>query len=154
MRNVTRYAIHLTVLLATLAAGIPARAQMPLLERYTLDSILDRKGTVYHLEDASLGGGDAHTELRFRRESGGGTLYLRVWRRVTSGNISFALLGERVEIRGYDQEGTVVFSRDFAGLQEEGIYFRDSQSGTWRRSLRGVPATVTKIEVTFLGNYE
>ena len=57
-------------------------------------------------------------------------------------------------MRGYDSEGTVVFSRDFEGLEDEGIFFRDSRSGNWARTLRQVPATVVKLEVAYFGNYE
>lgn len=142
------------LLVAALLAAIPAAAETPLLERYVLDSLRAGRGPAYELTDQSLGGGDAHSQLRYRRGSGGGTLTLRVWRRVPRGNASFALLGERIEVRGYDFEGTVVYSRDFVGLQQEGFLFGDSQSGDWRRTLRSIPASVRKLEVAFFGNYE
>jgi hypothetical protein len=148
------YLLALAALLLLLFDAQHAHAQLPLLERYTLESLSLRRGTVYELQDGSLGGGDAQARLHFKREKDAGTLRLRVWRRVPAGTTSFALLGERIEVRGYDFEGTTVFSRDFVGLDRDGIHFGDSRSGTWQRTLRKVPAAVTRIEVAFLGNYE
>lgn len=146
------------LLSAVLAAAAllprPAAAQLPLLEKYTLESLGEQRGLVYDLYDQSFGGGDAQGRIQLRRQGSSRTLYLRVWRRVRAGHTSFALLGERVEVRGFDVEGSVIFSRDFTGLTEEGIYFGDGSSGTWLRTLREIPPAVRKLEVTFLGNYE
>ena len=142
-------------LLATAALPVrPAAAQLPVLEKYTLETLGERRGTLYELHDASLGGGDAQSRLRLRRAGDTLTLSLRVWRVVPPGRISFALLGELVEVRGYSFEGSLVYSRDFAGLEEEGVYFGDSRSGDWRRTLRDLPLTVKRLEVTYFGNYE
>jgi hypothetical protein len=132
----------------------PAGAQLPLLEKYTLESVGERRGSAYELYDQSLGGGDAEARLELRRESASTTLSLRVWRKVRRGDSSFALLGEKVEVRGFDLEGTQIFSHDYSGLEKDGIYFGDSRSGRWQRTLRGIPAGVRRLEVTFLGNYE
>ena len=134
--------------------SVPSAAQLPLLEKYTLESIGERRGTAYQVYDQALGGGDAEARLELRRESSSGTLYLRVWRKVRAGQVSFALLGEKVEVRGFDGEGTQIFSHDYAGLEKEGIHFGDSRSGKWQRTLRGIPSAVRRVEVTFLGNYE
>ena len=138
---------------STIVLAGSASAQLPLLEKYTLDSVGEGRGTVYDLRDRSLGGGDANAAIRVRRSGSTILLSLRVWRRVPRGRTSLALLGEKVEVRGYDGEA-LVYLRDFEGLEADGIFFGDSQSGDWRRTLRDIPAVVRKIEVTFLGNYE
>jgi hypothetical protein len=144
--------ISLSIALALLTPGTGA-AQLPVLEKYILDSLADGRGTSYDLYDRSFGGGDASARLLVRSSGGSRTLTLRVWRRVPRGRTSFALLGEKVEVRGFEGDA-LVYSRDFEGLKGEGIYFGDSSSGNWRKTLRDIPAAVRKIEVTFLGNYE
>jgi hypothetical protein len=49
---------------------------------------------------------------------------LKLWRDVPEGGIAFALLGFRIEVHGYDADGSPVCSK---GL--DGSTFRDSQSG-------------------------
>lgn len=142
------------VLALAILTGPSAFAQEPLLEKYTLESTGHRSGLAYQLYDQSLGGGDAHTRIELRRNRSAATLLLRVWRQVRPGNTALALLGERVEVRCYDLEGTLIFSRDFVGLEDEGIYFLDSRSGNWQRRLTGIPLDVRRVEVTFIGNYE
>ncbi|MFN3649374.1 MAG: hypothetical protein ACK47B_07305 [Armatimonadota bacterium] len=142
------------VLVALVVSAAPAAEELPVLERYSLDSLGERRGLVYELYDQSFGGGDAEARLRLRRTRSAGSLTVRVSRTVRRGQVSFALLGERVEVRGYSGDDQVLYSRDFAGLEKEGIYFGDSRSGNWVRKLSGIPAEVRRIEVTFYGNYE
>lgn len=156
MKRLDRMAAWLIVALS-LGGGGPGRSAMgdlPLLERYTLESIGQGPGRVYEIYDRSFGGGDAQSRLRLRRERRGHLLELRVWRRVLPGQVSLALLSERVEVRGYDRDDRLILSRDFAGLQRDGIHFGDSQSGTWRRVVAGIAPALWRLEVTFLGNYE
>jgi hypothetical protein len=139
---------------AMVLAASPGAAELPVLERYTLDSLGERCGVVYHLYDQSFGGGDAQARIRLRRSRNSGRLFLRVSRVVRQGHISFALLGERVEVRGFSFDDTLLYERVFEGLERDGIYFGDSRSGRWVRTLPGIPPAVRRIEVTFYGNYE
>jgi hypothetical protein len=155
MKQLTKRLFYVAaVLIAAAAPARPAAAQLPLLEKYTLESTGDRPGVAYELFDQSLGGGDAHSALKLSRGRTSAGLLLKVWRVVRPGQTSFALLGERIEVRAYDFEGTLVFSRDLVGLEKEGIHFGDSKSGRWFRKLTGIPLSVRRVEVTYLGNYE
>ena len=78
-----------------------------------------------------------------------GTLSLKVWRKVAKGEITFALLVFRIEIRGYDYTGTLIYSQDL-----DGFTFGDSKSGSWSEELKNLPVNIQQIKVTFFGNYE
>jgi hypothetical protein len=154
MRRYARFCFLVLLLLgAACPASLPAGEPLPLLEKYTLDTLGEARGVTYDLFDQSFGGGDARSRLLLIRRGGSRTLTLTVWRRVRAGTTSFALLGERVEVRGYEGD-SLIYSRDFAGLEQEGIFFGDSRSGNWRRTLKDIPLAVRRLEVTFLGNYE
>ena len=68
---------------------------------------------------------------------------------VRPGEIVFALLCFGIEVRGFDAAGTEVYSKDL-----DGFTFGDSKGGRATRVLRDLPLSISKLEVTFLGNYE
>lgn len=68
---------------------------------------------------------------------------------VAEGEVTFALLVFRIEIRGYDYSDTIIYSRDL-----DGFTFGDSKSGTWTKHLKVLPTSIKYITITFIGNYE
>ena len=101
------------------------------------------------LFDENLGNGTATAHIIFTPTGDGSQLSLRVRRHVRRGEITFALLVFRVEIRAYDTGGELVYSRDL-----DGFTFGDSSSGRWFRRLKDLPANIAQLSVTFVGNYE
>ena len=101
------------------------------------------------LSDKYFGTGTAKASVHFRTKDDSGTLSLRVWRKVAQGEITFALLVFRIEIRGYDYTGTLIYSQDL-----DGFTFGDSKSGNWSKELTDLPANIQQIKITFFGNYE
>ena len=147
-----KFAALAVVVLALLLSPVLAGAQEPVLEEY----VIGHGGTLggppdvqAHLFDPHLGNGDTRASVRFGIANNSGALRLGVWRVVRPGEIVFALLVFRVEVRGFDSGGAVVFSRDLPGFT-----FGDSQSGSWFRLLRGLPASVSQVRVKYIGNYE
>jgi hypothetical protein len=133
-----------------------AQNEQTILESYTFGVGQNSDGIGSALRDKYFGGGSAHATLAFfdttRRqnpEDETGVLLLNVARRVPSGTITFALLCFGVEVRGFDSDGTLVYTKDLPGFA-----FGDSQSGRFTRALRQIPLSVSSLEVTFLGNYE
>lgn len=156
MSSSRRLAVALA--LVTLAPGLASvlRAQQPpILESYSLQlGTTDAAGVTAHLVDDFFGHGSARARLLYVAPmtiddpTATGTLALRVWRRVPRGQITFALLVDGVEVRGFSAGGLVGiwYLPSFA--------FGDSASGNWNRTIDDVPANVLRIEVTFFGNYE
>ena len=142
-----------TLLAAVLAVStVDAGAADAILERYAVRLGADDGGSVRAvLADPRFGNGTAQSRLIFEGADGGTgpALSLRVWRTVGDGEITFALLVFRVEIRGYDAAGTAVYSRQLGGFT-----FGDSTSGDWRRTLSDFPDTTVRFAVVFYGNYE
>jgi hypothetical protein len=133
-----------------LAAASPAPAQETVLERYAFEPGENAGGVRLELFDRQLGaGGSAKSRIRFSGSDGAATLNLRVSRRVAPGELVFALLVFKVEVRGYDASGATIYSRDL-----DGFTFGDAQSGKWTQTLTGIPAAVTRVEVIYYGNYE
>jgi hypothetical protein len=106
--------------------------------------------------DRFFGGGTARCRIKLLEESSAATLadrpmllFLDVDRKIADGEIVFALLVFRIEIRGYDVNGSLVFSRDLSGFR-----FGDSASGRWYERLAGLPTRLTQLTLTFFGNYE
>ncbi|MDQ2695383.1 MAG: hypothetical protein M3Z21_08400 [Pseudomonadota bacterium] len=129
-----------------------AFAQVPVLERYHIRHGGDQGGGPEFaalLADGSFGNGTAKATVVLSFYEDAGSLSLRVWRRVRSGEITFALLVSRGIVRGYDGDGNLVYSHDL-----EGFVFGDSQSGKWSQRLSDLPASIRRINITFLGNYE
>ena len=119
------------------------------LETYILgigNSPIDVKAS---LSDGSFGGGDAESSLNYSVKGNSGKLRLRVQRTVPDGNVSFALLVFGIEVRGYDADGDLILKESL-----EPFSFGDSASGNWSKTIRGIPAAISKLEVRFFGNYE
>ena len=149
--------LSMTIILTVLGSGAhDAHAQEPVLERYVFQvGSGDGAGTEATLHDRFFGHGTAQSRLVFTGPEalgdpeGTGSLLLRVWRRVEPGEITFALLVFRVEVRGFAADGTTVYRRNLRGFT-----FGDSASGQWRRLLDDLPPSLVRLAVTFIGNYE
>lgn len=145
------------LLLLTLAAALSAQAQdEAVLEKYTLGVGQNSDGLAVALTDKYFGNGTARATLSFfdtdrsnDPTEDAGHLVLFVSRFVPRDTITFALLCFGIEVRGYDAEGTKVYSKDLRGFT-----FGDSKSGQYSKSVRDIPLSVARLEVTFLGNYE
>jgi hypothetical protein len=131
----------------------PLFCQETTLEEYSVShggtSETNPSGFSARLFDRYFGNGTAKASVTFKMRDDSGTLSLKVWRKVSKGEITFALLVFRVEIRGYDYSDTIVYSQDFSGFT-----FGDSKSGNWSEELKNLPANIRQITVTFFGNYE
>lgn len=101
------------------------------------------------LSDKYFGNGSAKVSVTFKIRDDASILLLRVWRKVAQGEITFALLVFRIEIRGYDYSDNLVCFRDL-----EGFTFGDSKSGYWSKQLKTLPTNIKHITITFFGNYE
>lgn len=101
------------------------------------------------LSDKHFGNGTAQASITFKIRDDAGALFLRVWRKVSQGEITFALLVFLIEIRGYDYSDALVYSRTLNGFT-----FGDSKSGNWTKQLKALPANIKYITITFFGNYE
>jgi hypothetical protein len=128
----------------------------PVLETYTLGVGQNSDGVVAAQYDKYFGGGTARAVVSyFDRNSRqdpaakSGVLVLNVSRYVRPDEIVFALLCFGIEVRGFDAMGTLVYTKDL-----EGFTFGDSKGGRATRTLRELPLTISKLEVTFRGNYE
>lgn len=101
------------------------------------------------ITDRFFGNGTARASISYKVREDSGTITLRVWRNVKPGEIVFALLVFRVEVRGMNASDEVVYTQD-----PQGFTFGDSKPGNWKRVLTNVPPEAIKIRVTFIGNYE
>jgi hypothetical protein len=144
------------ILFVGLLASQPVHAKDAVLEAVLEEYSIGHGGTlggppaiVASLSDPFFGNGDAEASIEFDMEDETGSLALKVWRVVEPGNISFALLVFRVEVRAHDEAGTLVFSRDL-----DGFTFGDSMSGIWTEVLNELPSSIRQVGVTFFGNYE
>lgn len=155
-RNVFNPAFLGLMLLALGQAVLPATArgqsEDPVLERYVIGhggTLPSGSGNINaFIQDDQFAGGTAQASTFFDAGADGDFLHLRVWRHVPAGQIVFALLVFRVEVRGYDAAGQLVHSRDLPDFS-----FGDSQSGNWTRKLR-VPKKAQRWEISYIGNYE
>ena len=131
----------------------PLFAQEPVLESYSIthggDPETTPSGVKANLFDKFFGGGTTKARVAFNTKDNSSHLSLRVWRNVRSGEITFALLVFRIEVRGHDALGGLVYSRDL-----EGFTFGDSRSGQWSQKLQDLPVNIQQIRTTFIGNYE
>jgi hypothetical protein len=118
----------------------------PVLERYAMQPPGFSDITTF---SRYFGGGSASARYRYVRGETSSSLTLQVWRFVPPGFITFALLVDRVEIRGYDSDRKLIYSRDLAGFT-----FGDSASGFWCRRLTDLPMDLAVLEFNFFGNYE
>jgi len=131
----------------------PLFSQETTLEEYSVShggtSETNPSGFSANLSDKYFGNGTAKASVKFKMRDDSGTLFLKVWRKVAKGEITFALLVFRVEIRGYDYSDTLVYSQELGGFT-----FGDSKSGNWSEELKNLPINIQQITVTFFGNYE
>ncbi|MDW8342883.1 MAG: hypothetical protein RMM51_00145 [Verrucomicrobiae bacterium] len=136
-----------------LSPQVFAQDEEPILDTYLvgqISSTWDRtEGFTAHVRDPNLGNGTARTELRLQVGQTAATLKLQASRRVRPGQIVFALLVDRVEVRVRNLAGEVIAERTLPGF-----IFGDSASGRWQATLRDLPANTAVVEVTFFGNYE
>jgi hypothetical protein len=149
----------LSALLLALALVSPAIAQVvehPILEQYTLGVGQNSDGVITAHHDKYFGGGTARATVTFldrslRQNPDGttGVLVLHVSRFVPAGTITFALLVFGIDVRGFDAEGTEVYKQELPGFT-----FGDSASGRYTKILRGLPLSISRLEITFRGNYE
>jgi hypothetical protein len=135
------------------ASGLTSKAEGAILEHYVLqhggDSAGISEGIRFSLQDDHFGEGTAKAKIAFNTRGQQGYLSLKVCRTVKQGEIVFALLVFGVEIRGYTSNGDLVYSKDL-----EPFSFGDSKSGKWTALFRDLPVNITRLEVTYLGNYE
>jgi hypothetical protein len=155
--------MKLTTLLASIALSVSTVTQIvaqvptdPILETYSLGVGQNSDGVAVAEYDKYFGGGTARAVVSYFDRSArldpaatSGVLVLHVSRFVRPGEIVFALLCFGIEVRGFDAAGTEVYSKDL-----DGFTFGDSKGGRATRILRDLPLTISKLEVTFLGNYE
>ncbi len=131
----------------------PLFSQETTLEDYSVShggtSETNPSGFSAKLSDKYFGNGTAKASVTFKMRDDSGTLSLKVWRKVAKGEITFALLVFRIEIRGYDYSDTLVYSQDFGGFT-----FGDSKSGNWSEDLKNLSANIRQMKITFFGNYE
>jgi hypothetical protein len=144
------------ILLFGLLAAQSVQAKGTVLESVLEEYSIGHGGTLggptaieANLSDPAFGNGDAEASIELNMGNETGSLGLKVWRVVEPGNISFALLVFRVEVRAHDEAGTLVFSRDL-----DGFTFGDSMSGIWTEVLNELPSSIRQVKVTFFGNYE
>ena len=158
MRGATSLLVCLlSVLVFQLGNAQRVSAQEAVLEAYTVGQggtqSTNLEGLDARLTDQGLGGspgiGTAKSTLELSTGNTDSTLFLRVFRKVPSGTITFALIVTRVEVRAFDLQGVPVYSRDL-----EGFVFGDGASGNWSRTLTDLPANIAQLKVTFFGNYE
>ena len=143
--------VCLVVSLVVAPEATGAQELEPILETYTIGHGGDfgAGGLTAVLRDRNLGNGTAETHIVLSPTADGSQLALRVTRRVRPGEITFALLVFRVEIRGHGAEGELLYSRDL-----DGFTFGDSSSGRWFERLRDLPAAIAQLTISFVGNYE
>ena len=131
----------------------PLFSQEATLEEYSVShggtSETNPSGFSAKLSDKYFGNGTAKASVKFKMGDDVGTLFLKIWRKVAKGEITFALLVFRIEIRGYDYSDTLVYSQDV-----DGFAFGDSKSGNWSKELKDLPVNIKQIKITFFGNYE
>ena len=101
------------------------------------------------LSDRSFGNGTAKSQVKLTSKDANASLSLLVYRSVAPGEVLFALLVFKVEIRAYDSVGAPIYMRDLGGFT-----FGDSQSGVWSQEIDDLPSIAKKVRVTFVGNYE
>ena len=155
MKTPTLFAALFT-LVSLVCPAVAQEVEAPILERYILGVGNNSDGVATVHYDKYFGNGTARASVTYfdRKPAAdptaeSGVLVLGVARFVRAGEITFALLVFDIEIRGFDADGTLVYSSDL-----DGFTFGDSRSGRFTKTLRNIPATVSKLEVTFRGNYE
>ena len=146
----------LLLVVAFISPSIAQDVEHPVLEQYTLGVGQNSDGVITAHYDKYFGGGTARAAVTFldrslRQNPDGttGVLVLHVSRFVPPGTITFALLVFGIEVRGFDAEGNEVYKQDLPGFR-----FGDSASGRYTKTLRGLPLSISSLEISFRGNYE
>jgi hypothetical protein len=152
----TKLIFCITLLLTLASHLLNARevyGQEPVLESYIVShggtSGARSDGLDVKLTDKYFGNGTARALIRLKTKADSGILSLNVSREVGPGEITFALLVFRVEVRGYDSAASLIYSQDL-----DGFSFGDSRSGEWQKELRDIPLNIQQLKVVFIGNYE
>lgn len=152
MKRIT-YSCSRLLLIFALEGWRSLLAQQPVLETYSINhggnQSTKLSGVDAELSDKFFGGGTTRAHIRFVAEDVSGSLSLLVFRTVEPGQTVFALLVNRIEVRGYDAAGGQVYARDL-----NGFVFGDSQPGIWSQELEDLPVTAQQIKIAFFGNYE
>ena len=142
-------------------AGTLLATETTVLERYSFQlgtrSLPGHsQGVELRVNDRFFGNGTARSRLALIEQSSSSNLtnrpmmlQLHVERDVRQDEVVFALLVFRVEIRGYDSQGALAYTKDLPGFT-----FGDSASGRWYERLAGLPTDLSQLVVTFFGNYE
>jgi hypothetical protein len=145
-----------TILVTLVSALLNARSvygQEPTLENYVVSHAgtpgARPDGLDVKLTDKYFGNGAAKARIRLKTKGDSGSLSLSVYREVGPGEVTFALLVFRVEVRCYGSAGSLIYSRDLSGFR-----FGDSQSGEWQEELNDIPTSIQQLNVVFIGNYE
>jgi len=149
---------NLTLITAFAIATAGANAQV--LERYsfqlgTANAANQSTGGELRFTDRFFGGGTARSRITLLEESSSSSafnrpmmLFLEVSREVRPDEIVLGLLVTRVEMRGYNSSGQLVWSRDLPGFR-----IGDSSAGRWYERAGGLPTGLAQLTVTFYGNY-
>jgi hypothetical protein len=152
-RTVFLFISLLVIVVFEILTQQPLFCQETTLEEYSVShggtSETNPSGFSARLFDRYFGNGTAKASVTFKTSGDSGTLSLKVWRKVAKGEITFALLVFRIEIRGYDYSDTLVYTQDL-----DGFAFGDSKSGNWSEKLENLPINIRQITITFFGNYE
>jgi hypothetical protein len=150
------FALAVFSLLSTLVTAAAQDAPQAVLERYSLGVGQNADGVSAGLVDQFFGGGNTRAAVaffdtvpRFGPNHKAGVLTINVSRAVPRDTIAFALLCFGVQVRGFNEAGETLYSKDL-----QGFTFGDSRGGRYSQVLRRIPLGVTRLEVTFIGNYE
>ena len=154
MKTKLTYFFSLLLILASnLLNAQEVYGQEPVLESYIVShggtSGARPDGLDVKLTDKYFGNGTAGARIRLKTKGDSGKLSLSVYREVRPGEFTFALLVFRVEVRGIDSAGSLIYSQDLDGFR-----FGDSKSGEWQEELSGLPFSIQQLKVVFIGNYE
>jgi len=147
------------ILLLILFSGAPlfAQVQLPQLEEYDFQ-IGDSPGVELNFLDPRLAGGGAQVRFHLRPVSKNDyEMNVEVFRHVSQGTITFALLLERVEIAFFNASGalirTIIFDKV---LGESGLFIiGDSSDGYFQRKVRAENlGAAARLTLSLFGNYE
>jgi len=152
MKKATLICISFLIILFIYAASSQPASAQAVLESYVIshggNQDINSSGVVASLSDEFFGNGTAQAHITFRTKRNSSNLLLGVSRYVPPKTITFALLVFRIEVRGYDAAGELIYSHDLKGFA-----FGDSSSGNWSTNLENLQANTRQIRITFFGNY-
>ncbi len=153
MKKTTLICISFLIIIFICAVSSQQAFAQAILESYVIshggNQDTNSSGVVASLSDEFFGNGTAQAHITFRTKRNSSNLLLGVSRYVPPKTITFALLVFRIEVRGYDAAGELIYSHDLKGFA-----FGDSSSGNWSTNLENLQANTRQIRITFFGNYE